>query len=386
MGAVRGKAFPDNAPLPTSPLRGEEQGHRSFFYIAFIVMFLLPLPAYAAHGIALFGELKYPPGFRHFDYVNPAAPKGGEMRLSYTGGFDSVNPFILKGVAAPGISAYVFQSLMTPSYDEPQSFYGLIAESIEVAPDRAHADFTLNPKARWQDGKPITADDVVFSFDTLKTKGHPAYRLLYKPISKVEKLGVRQVRFHFDDKEHRELPLLAASMAVLPRHYYEKHPFDKTSLEPPVGSGPYKIARIDPGRAITFDRVKDYWAADLPSQRGLNNFDRIRIDVYRDDVVALEGLKSGQFDYYEEYIARNWATAYNIPAVKDGRIIKATVPHKIPRGMQAFLFNMRKSKFSDARVREAVDLTMDFEWMNETLFYGAYERTQSFFQNTEFAA
>ncbi len=343
-------------------------------------------PAFAAHGIALFGALKYKPDFQHFDYVNPGAPKGGEFRLSYTGGFDSVNPFIIKGVAAPGISAYLFQPLMVSSYDEPQSYYGLIANDIALAKDHSYADFTLNPKARWHDGTAITADDVVFSFDTLKTKGHPAYRLLYKPIGSVEKLGARKVRFHFDDKEHRELPLIAASMPVLPKHYYGRVAFDKTSLEPPVGSGPYRIKAIDAGRSITYARVKDYWAQDLPTQKGLNNFDAIRIDVYRDDVVALEGFKSGQFDFYEEYIARNWATAYDFPAVKDGRIIKTTIAHKIPRGMQAFLFNQRQTKFSDRRVREAIGITMDFEWMNQTLFYNAYEHTHSFFQNTEFAA
>jgi microcin C transport system substrate-binding protein len=351
-----------------------------------VLLTLLSASANAAPGIALFGELKYKPGFAHFDYVNPDAPKAGEFRLSYTGGFDSLNPFIIKGVAAPGLTSYLFQSLMAPSYDEPQSYYGLIAEDITLAPDRSYADFRINVSARWHDGEPITPDDVVFSFETLKTKGHPAYRLLYKPISKVEKRSARVVRFYFDDKQHRELPLIAASMPVLPKHYFEKVPFEKTSLEPPVGSGPYHIKSLDAGRSITFERVKDYWAENLPTQKGLNNFDTIRIDVYRDDVVALEGFKSGQFDFYEEYIARNWATAYDIPAVKDGRIIKTKIEHKIPRGMQAFIFNTRRDKFSDRRVREAIGLTMDFEWMNQTLFYSAYEHTKSFFQNTEFAA
>lgn len=353
---------------------------------SFFILCALAPDVRAAHGVALFGDLKYGPGFTHFEYVNPKAPKGGELRLSYTGSFDSVNPFIIKGVAAPGVAAYLYQSLMASSYDEPQSYYGLIASDIAIAPDRAYADFTLNPRARWHDGKPITADDVVFSFEVLRTKGHPAYRLVYKPINRVEKRGERRVRFYFDDKEHRELPMIAAGMPVLPKHYYETVPFDKSSLTPPVGSGPYRIQSIDAGRSITFERVKDYWAKDLPTQKGQYNFDIIRVDVYRDDVVALEGLKSGQFDFYEEYIARNWATAYDIPAVKEGRLVKTKIEHKIPRGMQAFLFNVRKSKFADRRVREAVSLTMDFEWMNQTLFYGAYERTHSFFQNTEFAA
>lgn len=350
---------------------------------AFLAVALLACPAQAAHGIAVFGNLKYPPGFRHFDYVNPKAPKGGVLKLSYSGPFDSVNPFIIKGVAAPGISQYLFQTLMTPSYDEPQSYYGLIARDVVVAPDRSYADFTLNRKARWHDGTPITAADVIWTFHALKEKGHPIYRVMYEPISEVEEIRPGVVRFHFSDVEHRELPIIAASMPVLPKAYYEKVPFEKTSLHAPLGSGPYKVAAIDPGRSITFTRVKDFWAANLPVEVGLNNFDTIRIDVYRDDVVALEGIKSGQFDYYEEYIARNFATAYNIPAVADGRIIKQKIKHKIPRGMQAFMFNMRRDKFADPRVREAIGLTLDFQWMNKTLFYNAYDRNYSFFQNND---
>lgn len=342
--------------------------------------------AQAAHGFTLYGDLKYPPGFHHFDYVNPQAPKGGTLKLSYSGTFDSVNPFILKGVAAPGVPQYVFQSLMTPSFDEPQSYYGLIAKSIDVAADRSYADFTLNPKARWNDGSKITAADVIFSLETFKEKAHPVYRVLYKPINHAEEISPGVVRFYFDDKEHRELPLIAAAMPVLPKAYYEKVPFDKSSLKAPLGSGPYSISAIDPGRSITFTRVKNWWGAKLPVNVGIYNFDTIRIDIYRDDVVALEGIKSGQFDYYEEYIARNWATAYHTPAIAEGRLIKQRIPHKIPRGMQAFMFNLREPKFQDRRVREAIGLTLDFEWMNKTLFYGAYERNRSFFPNTDFEA
>ena len=348
-----------------------------------LAMTLLTAPAQAAHGIAVFGDLKYKPGFRHFAYVNPKAPKGGTLKLSYSGTFDSVNPYIIKGVAAPGVSQYLFQSLMTPSYDEPQSYYGLIARSVTVAPDRSYADFTLDRRAKWHDGTAITAADVIWTFHALKEQGHPVYRVMYEPISEVSEVSPGVVRFHFSDLEHRELPIIAASMPVLPKAYYEKVAFGKTSLVAPLGSGPYKIAAIDPGRSITFARVKDYWAAALPTQAGLYNFDTVKIDIYRDDVVALEGIKSGQFDYYEEYIARNWATAYNIPAVADGRIVKQKIEHKIPRGMQAFMFNMRRAKFADARVREAVGLTMDFQWMNQTLFYNAYARNYSFFQNNE---
>lgn len=342
--------------------------------------------AHAAPGIALYGEQKYQPGFKHFAYVNPNAPKGGTLKLAALSSFDSLNPYILKGLAAPGVTNFVFQSLMIASYDEPQSYYPLIATGITVAADRSYADFTLNPKARWQDGTPITADDVVWTLQTLKEEGHPLYRVTYKPISSAEKLGKYHVRFHFDDALHRELPLIAASMPVLPKHYYATVPFNKTTLTPPVGSGPYRIGKVDAGRSVTFERVKDYWAAHLPTQRGMYNFDTIRIDIYRDDVVALEGIKSGQFDYYEEYIARNWATAYDIPAVREGRLIKAGIEHKIPRGMQGFIFNTRRSKFADRRVREAIDLTLDFEWMNGTLFYNAYTRNRSFFEKTPFEA
>ncbi|MFO0070036.1 MAG: extracellular solute-binding protein [Alphaproteobacteria bacterium] len=351
------------------------------FFSAFAAMAATPEPY-----LTMYGTAKYAPGFSHFDYVNPAAPKGGTLKLNYTGNFDSLNPYILKGVAAPGVSNFVFQSLMTPSYDEPQSYYPLIARSVAVAPDRSYADFFLNPEARWHDGKPITSADVVFSLNTLKQDGHPVYRVLYKPIEKAVAVSPHQVRFYFSDREHRELPLIAASMPILPKHYYASVAFNRTTLTPPLGSGPYKITGVEAGRSISFSRVKDYWGRSLPTQKGLYNFDEIRFDVYRDDVVALEGIKSGQFDYYEEYIARNWATAYNIEAVKRGELLKLKIPHKIPRGMQGFLFNLRRDKFADRRVREAIGLTLDFEWMNHRLFYDAYTRSSSFFQNTEFMA
>lgn len=388
-------------------------------FLSFLALVALAGPGYAAHGIAFYGTLKYKSNFEHFAYANPAAPKGGTLKLSANAPFDSMNPFILRGIAAPGLTGYVFQTLMTPSYDEPQSYYGLIADSVTLAPDRAYADFTLNPAARWADGQPITADDVVWSFTALKEKGHPSFRIQYKPIT-VKKLATRSVRFYFEDKSRRELALMAASMPVLPKHYYcegvvshqpVRHSsksdggspvvkntedwrlktdgcvsFDKTTLAPPLGSGPYRVASVDPGRGITFERDKNYWAANLPSQRGFFNFDTIRIDIYRDDVTALEGIKSHQFDFYEEYIARNWATAYDIPAVKSGDLIKTLIPHQLPRGMQGFLFNTRNPKFADRRVREAIGLTLDFEWMNRVLFYGAYARNRSYFNHTEFEA
>ena len=356
---------------------------------AFVGMTLLLLSAIAhaapQHGFTPFGELKYGPSFAHLDYATPSAPKGGQMKLIYPAAFDSLNPFILKGVAAPGMGN-VFESLMVQALDEPQSYYGLIAKSIALAADKSYADFMLRKAARWHDGTPITAEDVVFSFDILKEKGHPQYRILYAPIEKVEALNAHKVRFHFSDPENRDLPILAASMSVLPKHYYATVPFDKTTLEPPLGSGPYRVSEVDQGRSITFARVPDYWAAGLPINRGKYNFDRIHYDVYRDETVAVEAIKSGAYDFREEYIARNWATAYTIDAIKNGALKKVKIPNKIPRGMQAFLFNLRNPKFADIRVREAVALSMDYEWMNETLFYGAYDRSYSFFQNTDFMA
>ncbi len=358
------------------------------FLVFFLIILIGWLPAAQAapsHGLTPFGELKYPPDFPYFDYVNPQAPKGGRFRLGYSAAFDNLNPFILKGVSAPGMSEY-FETLMTPALDEPQSYYGLLARSIEIADDKTHADFILRPQARWHDGEPVTAEDVAFSFRTLKEEGHPNFRILYEPIERVEVLDTHHVRFHFSNPDLRELPLLAASMPVLPAHYYARHAFSQTTLEPPLTSGPYRVKEVDQGRSITFERVADYWGKDLPVNIGQHNFDEWRYDVFRDETVGVEALKAGRYDFREEYIARNWATAYDIAAVEEGRLIKRAVSHKIPRGMQAFLFNLRKDKFADRRVRRAIGLTMDFKWMNETLFYGAYERNTSFFQNTRFEA
>ncbi len=333
----------------------------------------------------LFGEAKYRPGFKHFNYVNPKAPKGGRVKLAYPASFDSLNPFIVKGLPAPGIMQ-TFQTLMTSSLDEPQSYYGLIAKDVVLSKDRQTMTFTINAKARWHDGTPITPDDVIFSLETLKTKGDPVYRLHYGPIEKAEKIDRHRVRFHLAESASRDLPFIVAGMPVISKAYYTEHDFEKSSLEPPLGSGPYRVKKMEPGRTITYELVEDYWGKDLPTQVGQNNYKQIRFDVYRDDTVALEALKSHEFDLHEEYIARNWATAYNIPAVERGELIKYMAPHTIPRGMQAFIFNLRQNKFKDPRVREAIALSMDFEWMNRTLFFDAYERNNSFFQNTPFAA
>ncbi len=350
---------------------------------------LLAMTASAApqpeHCLALYGECKYKPGFTHFDYVNPDAPRGGTVRLADTGTFDSLNPLILNGVKAPGV-ATLFESLMVGSFDEPLSMYGLLAESVAIAEDKSWAEFALRKEAKWADGTPVTPDDVVFSFDTIKGKGDPSLRMLYTPVATCEKTGERTVKFTFTDKENRELPTLAAQLPIISKAYYTKNDFEKTSLAPPLTSGPYVIDSVEPGRSITYKRNKEYWGEKLPVNRGQNNFDIMRYDMYRDENVTLEALKAGEYDFRQEYIARNWATAYDAPAVKDGRIIKRAIPDGRPQGMQSFIFNSHQPKFSDRRVREAIELTMDYEWLNKTIFYGAYTRNSSFFENTDFAA
>ncbi len=339
-------------------------------------------------GLAMHGEPKYKPGFAHFAYVNPAAPKGGAL---YTGAgdatFDSLNPFILKGTAAGGVVSYVFDSLMHASDDEPFSYYALIAKSIETPKDRAWVAFELDERARFHDGSPITADDVIFSFETLVSdKAHPSYRQYYKDVVKAEKAGASTVRFTFKGAGNRELPLILCQFQIFSKAYWAKREFDKVTLEPPLGSGPYKIGAFQPGRFITFERVKDYWAADLPAVRGYDNFDLVRIDYFRDTTVAREAFKAGEYDYHYENQALAWATQYDTAAVREGLLIRRPVPNSLPQGMQAFIFNTRRPMFADWRVRRALALAFDFEWTNKNLFHGQYVRTTSYFANSELAA
>ena len=336
-------------------------------------------------GIAMHGDVKYKPGFTHFDYTDPAAPKGGEVREAAIGTYDSLNPFILKGVPAAGI-VLTFDTLMVSSQDEAFSEYGLVAETIEVPKDRSSTIFTLRPEARFQDGSPITADDVVWTFDTLKAKGHPSYAAYYHSVVKAEKLGERKVKFSFAPGDNRELPLILGQLPVLSKKYYESHDFEKTTLEAPLGSGPYKVAATDPGRSITLERVKDYWGKDLPVNKGRYNFDRIRIDYYRDENVSLEAFKAGNYDFRQENSSKFWATGYDAPAVHDGRIKKEEIANEEPQGMQGYIYNIRRDVFKDARVRSALAYAFDFEWSNKTLFYGQYTRTESYFSNSELAS
>lgn len=338
-----------------------------------------------SHGLSAFGDLKYKPGFTHFDYVNPEAPKGGRLRLHGIDSFDSLNGFILKGVPAQGIGL-VHASLMERAMDEPDAMYGFIAETVSVADDRKSMTFSLRPGARFNDGKPVRPEDVVFTFNALITKGHPSYRVILAGVAGVQKLSDREVRFTFEEPANRDLVLQVASLPVLSEKYFESVPFDQTSLKPPVGAGPYQVSKVEPGRFVQYGRIKDYWAKDLPVLKGRYNFDAVRFDYFRDRDISFEAFFSGAYDFREEFTSRNWATQYNRPPVQDGRIKKETLPDNRPSGMQAFFFNLRRDKFKDRRVRAALDLAFDFEWTNRTLFYGLYGRTNSMFQNTELAA
>ncbi len=336
-----------------------------------------------AHAIAMHGTPKYQPGFRHFDYVNPAAPKGGTLRVAVQGTFDSFNPFIPKGNAGAGNP---YESLLASSADEPFTQYGLIAETIEVPRDRSWAVFTLRPQARWHDGKPITVDDVIWSLETLKTRGQPFFRFYYGGVAGAEQIGPRQVKFTFSDRGNRELPLIVGQLPILPKHYWESRDFEKTTLEPPLGSGPYRVTDFEPGRYVVTERVTDYWGAKLPVNVGQNNFDRIRYDYYRDDTVIRQALKAGEIDFRLENQAKAWALDYDVPAVQRGWLIKEEIRHFSPTGMQAFVYNTRRELFSDRTVREALAYAFDFEWTNRNLFFGQYARTESYFSNSELAA
>ena len=350
-----------------------------------VAMPLADQPNYKGHAISMYGDLKYGPDFKHFDYANPNAPKGGTVKRSAGGTYDCLNQFILKGVSAYGLGL-IYDSLTERSLDEPFSEYGLLAESIEVPPDRSWALFTLRSGARWHDGKPITPEDVVFTFETIQTKGHPFYRNYYADIKQIEKVGERQVKFTFGGKDNRELPLIVGQMAILPKHYWEGKNFEETTLEPPLGSGPYKIEAYEPGRSITYRRVENYWGTDLSIKKGRYNPDVIHYDYYKDGTVATEAQKGGEFDFALQNNSKSWATAYDIPAVAEGRLIKELIPHENGTGMQGFWFNTRRSKFADPKVRHALAHAFDFEWTNTNLFYGQYARSTSYFSNTELAS
>lgn len=338
-----------------------------------------------SHGVSLFGDLKYPSNFHHFDYVNKDAPKGGTIKLASIGTYDNLNPYILKGVAAAGIEL-IFDTLTVSAADESSTGYGLLAETIERDPNGWWVIFNLRDIARWHDGTSITADDVVFTFNTLKEKGHPHYRAYYRDIESAEKLSRLRVKFSFADNTNRELALIIGQLPILQKKYYDTHEFDKTTLVSPIGSGPYRLKSLDAGRSITYERDTNYWAKDLPINRGRYNFDVIHIDYYRDATVAIEALKAGEYDFRRENISKNWKKAYEIPHINDGRMVKEELSDGVPTGMQSFIFNIRRDNFKHPKFREALNYAYDFEWANKQLFYSAYARNTSFFGNSEFAS
>ncbi len=357
-------------------------------YKFLLFFFLISSQAFADnafhHGISVFGDLKYPKNFQHFDYVNPKAPKQGSIKFGAEGGFNSLNQFILKGIPAAGVS-YLYDSLTEASDDEISTRYGLIAEGIKLAKDRMSIEFTLRKNARFHDGVPITANDVVFTFNQLISQGHPSYKMAFRDVKEVKKINDHLVKFYFKNNRNRDLPLLVASLSILPKHYYDKVDFSKTTLTPPLGSGPYKIKEIKPNRSITFERVKNYWAKDLNVNRGRYNFDEITFDYYRDNNVLLEAFKSQKYDFRQENIARNWVNSYNIDAIKNGEIIKREITHQLPSPMQTFVLNLRREKFKNIALRQALTYAFDFEWLRDRIFYGSYKRTESYFANSEFA-
>ncbi len=335
------------------------------------------------HGMSIFGDLKYPKNFQNFDYVNPNAPKAGSIKLGSEGTFNNLNSFILKGVNAAGLS-YLYDSLMEGSEDEISSCYGLIAESVKLAADKFSINFRLRKIARWPDGERITADDVVFTFNKLISDGHPSYKMIYRDVKEVKKINDAEVQFIFKTNQNRDLPMLVASLKILPKHYFDKVDFSKTTLEAPLGSGPYKIKEVKAGKSITYERNKDYWAKDLPVNRGRYNFDQITYEYYRDGNVLVEAFKAQKYDMRQENVARNWANNYNIEAVKNGQIIKKEIVHGLPTGAQTFVLNLRKEKFQNLELRKALTYAFDFEWLKEHIFYGSYKRTQSYFSNSDF--
>lgn len=338
-----------------------------------------------AHAIAMHGEPKYPDSFQYVDYANPDAPKGGKIILSSTGSYDSFNPFILKGTAAAGIGN-LYETLTTGSSDEAFTEYGLIAKTIEWPDDRSWVAFTIREEAVWHDGKKISPEDVIWTFNTLMEKGHPFYKYYYGDVVEVIQENDNKVRFNFKGNTNLELPLIVGQLPVLPKHYWTNKNFEETSMDIPIGSGPYKIKNFDAGRTITYELDSDYWGKNIPIKKGTENFGIIQYEYYKDRSIEREAFKSGDIDLFSENTSKDWATSYDTPAVQNGLIKKELIEHQNPQGMQGFAFNTRKEIFEDKRVREALSYAFDFEWTNKNLFYNAYKRTNSFFENSELAS
>lgn len=347
------------------------------------------LNAEMQHGIAMHGDMKYGKDFRNFGIVNPDAPQGGEFRMGIVGTFDSVNPFITKGKTAAGVRELTIDSLLKRSPDEPFSLYGLIAEGVEAAPDRSWVIFTLNPKAKWHDGKPITVNDVKFSFEIQRDRGNPSRKIFFSKVDQVEILNDRQIKFTFkkiDGQYDAEMPLIIGVMGILPEHFFKTIDFEKTGLKPILGSGPYKITEVNSGHKIVYEKVPNYWAKDLPINKGFYNFDTVKMEYFGNKTVAFEAFKAGEIDLWEETDPGDWKQNYDFQAVKDGKVSKVEVQHQHQVGMEAFVFNTRNSLFADEKVRRALTQVFDFEWLNKNLYRGEKTRTLSFFDNTELAS
>lgn len=339
-----------------------------------------------SHGLSLAGPLKYGPDFTHLEYVNPDAPKGGTLRLSAEGGFDNLNPFIARGQSANGLGL-TFETLLSQSYDDPSAEYGLVAESVEVAKDLSFAIFNLRPEARFHDGTPITPEDLIFSLEAVKEKGTPLFRYYYADVQSAEKIGDHRIKFVFSGPPNRELPQIVGQLLpVLSKAHFETRNFDETTLSPILGSGPYRVKQFEANRYIEFERVPDYWGADIPINKGRYNFDTIRYDFYRDSAVRLEAFAAGEYDYRAENSAKNWATGYDFPAVREGLVIREEIDNERSAGMQGYAFNLRREKFQDPAVREALGYAFDFEWLNRNIMFDQYSRTSSYFENSVMAA
>ena len=354
-----------------------------------VALLLLPWPLLAAHGLSIDGVLKYPEGFTRFDYTSPQAKSGGHLSLHDLGSFDEMNPFTLKGVPPRGLTSYVFESLAVPSLDEPFVEYGLIAEDIELAGDKKSVTFTINSRAAFSDGRPVTVEDVQFSLDTLKSnQAHPFYQIYFRDIERAEILDPRRIRFHFV-RPNRELHMIAGQLPVLNKAFYTTHPFDAAgagAMVAPVGSGPYLISQVVPGKLISYKKNPNYWASEHPTRKGMFNFATITIKYYKDPVVGLEAFKAGEFDFTFVNIAKQWQRDMRGRRFDNGELVKKNIPHHNNAGMQAFVFNTRRPLFQDVRVRQALGLALDFEWTNASLFFSQYTRNNSYFSNSIYAA
>ena len=349
------------------------------------LLFALPAAAEPTYGLSLLGPVKLPPDFSHFPDADPDAPKGGTVSLAAVGTFDSLNPFIVRGSPAAA-AGRVYDTLLANNADEPSAMYAHVASSVDVASDNKSVTFTIRPEAHFNDGTPILASDVVWSFNTLREKGRPNYRTYWGDVADAQAPDPHTVVFHFKTDENHELPMILGQVPVLPEHWWAGRDFSAPLTDALLGSGPYRITKVDPGRTIELQRVPDWWAVTLPSGRGLNNFGTIRYEYFRDPTVAFEAFKAGQVDFRQENSAKQWATGYDFPAVTKGTVKLESLPHRLPTGMQAFAMNTRRAPFGDRRVREAMDAVFDFQWMNKNLFYGNYERTESYFSNSEYAS